>query len=246
MKNYKQPLTLAVVGLSFILGISSCLNDVESGELAYGDAVIKSFWDGDTIKYTTELFTYSWYGINSVSAYAKNDTNQIYDLQPNDYFNTFSYIPDRSQANKQSPLSALYYFDVLLEDGSEYTAIDFLDSTKVDPPVVNELIWNNTFKRLELIWNEVENADYYKVMLLNSSNEIVFNTDLLPVTDTSLIISAYSDGWYANQQPTANGNYLLMVCAYLFEPSPTIFDLQCLAVNDLHNVEWMPETNDTP
>ena len=241
MKNLTKQLTLAVFTIILIFSVTSCMEDLDPGEIAHGDAFIRAYWDGDSVIYNTELYTYSGYEMKTVTAYSSDDTTNVFTLSYNNYKYTFSYVPERSTFSTTVPAATRYYFDVVLENGQEHTAIDYLDTAKVTPPVVSELAWDETAKRINIAWNDVEDADYYRVLLLNDEKEIVYDTDLLYNSKTSLSISAFSSGWYSNKQPTKNSMYQVLVYAYLFEPLATTFDLQCIAVNDLNTIEWMPE-----
>lgn len=241
MANVSKSLTLVGFALLLIFSSTSCMKDLDQGDLAYGDAFIRAYLVGDTIVYNTELYAYSWYEMKSVTAYSTDNANNLITLAHNDYNYTFSFIPDRPTFSLTPPVDTQYNFDVVLENGLTFTATDYLDTTIISPPIVSTLSWDTIMKRLNVAWNKVNNADYYKILLLNDENEIVFDSDFIIHTTNSINISAFSNGWNANKQPNGNRIYQVLVYAYLFEPMATTFDIQCIAVNDQNTIEWMPE-----
>ena len=242
MKPLNQNKISILIIFLVTFGFTSCLDEGDPGEIAHGDAFIRAYWSGDSVVYNTELYTYSWYEMKTVTAYSGNDTTQLSALD--DYQFTFSYVPERVSFSTTAPTAAQYYFDILLENGTEYTATDYLKSQTINPPIVSELSWDSVYNRIQLEWEAVEDADYYRVILVNTENENVFDTDLLLLSTKSLSISVYSNGWNANKQPNGNTTFKVLVYAYLFEPEPSTFDIQCIAVNDRHSIEWMPESRE--
>lgn len=231
----KFALIIATLSMSF----SSCLNDSYNASTAYGDVFIKStLLEDSTIAYNIELYTYSSSEMASVSVYSESDPTHI-ELDTIDYKYTFAYRPDEVKYLKQPPASDKYFFWVTFQNGEEIMANDYLSTDYLTPPQVDSLIWDNEDKQIILKWKKVSKAQLYNIVLLDSEDKPVFESELLKSNVTNLIINQFTTGWYANKKPTQNGTYRVVINAYLFEPVYTIFDIQCISVNDKNKIEWI-------
>lgn len=216
---------------------ASCLDITNDKHVAYGDAIINVYQTADSINYNVQLFTYSWNKMRDVIAYTDAESTPIV-LDSLNYQYTFSYNPKKASFSTSLPTASKYTFEIIFEDGGELLVVDYLDSVTINPPVISELKYDEEEKQIILEWDVVENAQFYKVILIDNENEIAFETELLEYTSNQIVINKYSYGWFTDKQPDGDTTFKVVIYAYLFEAIPSTFDIQCIAINDLHTVEW--------
>lgn len=227
---------LLIVPLFLVL--NACLEQTENTQVAYGDAFIKCYRQGDSVLYGVEFFTYSWHSMIDVEVYSDNRKHStVLDTFESKY--TFAYQPSKSNYSVTIPSANKYTFNVLFEDGNTYSSVDYLDTLVIDPPIVTELLFDDVKNSFYIKWDNVKNAQYYSVILINENNNIAFESELLDRSEIQIWINHYSKGWRIDQKPTANTKYQIAVNAYLFEPAATTFDIQCISVNNQFKIEWL-------
>lgn len=226
--------------IAFAAILTSCLGEYEPQYSAYGDALTRVYQDGDSLRYQVELYLYSNFQMSAVTASTKSDPTTLIELDTIRYKYTFVNIPSRLIYNTTAPKADHYLFDILFESGEKIRVSDYLDSTIIAPPQISNLEWNKNNNQIEIEWDVVKNAQYYKILLLGDDKQVAFETDLLHRSQTSFNISKFTNGWQINQQPTENKTYKIQLNAYLFEPVASTFDIQCIATNDQHSMTWLP------
>jgi hypothetical protein len=217
---------------------SSCLNDTFVDHRAYGDAHIRTYWQEDQVVYGVELYSYSNFPMKGVTAFAKSNPDQVFTLDTVRFQYTYRFKPEKSSYTTTKPSADWYYFDVAFGSDDQLRVSDYLDTQVIAPPIINDIRWDENLGHHHIEWDLVNNAQYYKLFLLNSNSEVVFETDLLEGTQGRTHINHYTNGWISGRLPKENTTLKLQLNAYLFEPMPTSFDIQCIATNDLHSIEW--------
>lgn len=238
----KRAFLLSLKLLLLLFVFNSCLNnDDYIDRRAYGDAIIRAFQQADSVIYGVQLYVYSSVPMQQVSAFAQNIPDSVIQLDSTLYRYTFTHLSELSTYTTKIPDAQRYLFDVSFAQTDVLRVSDYLDTAVVAPPVINKAEWNNDFKRIEIEWERNTKTQYYKVLLSNTNNEIVFETPLLNGVEKNLQIDSFTYGWLNNKAPLQDTILRVQINAYLFEPVATTFDLQCIATNNLHTVEWKVE-----
>lgn len=233
-----------IIGLYLALPalmLTSCLNDKNYEQTAYGDVFIKAVQLNDsTVGYQLQLYAYSWSEMKSVSVVAQKDS-EVYVLDTIDYKYTYAWRPAETNYLPQAPAEDKYFFEILYEDGTEQVVTDYLSASVILPPKIKKLLWNEENKSIEVEWEAVPNTHLYSVTLIDNTERIVYETELLDRTINKYHINQFSYGWYNNRKPTQTSTYKVVVNAFLFEPIASTFDIQCMAINNLGSVTWVME-----
>lgn len=238
----KRVLFLSLKLLLLIFMFSSCLNnDDYINRRAHGDVIIRAYQKADSVVYNVQFFVYSSIPMEQVSAFAENLPDSVIHLDSTLYRYTFTHLPELSSYSSSIPNAQRYFFDVSFDFSDVISVSDYLDTTVIAPPVVTKAEWNSDFERIEIEWERNSKTQYYKVLLINSNNEIMFETPLLSGVEKDIQINEYTDGWLNKKAPSDSIMLGIQINAYLFEPFATTFDLQCIATNNLHSVNWNAE-----
>jgi hypothetical protein len=238
MKVFRQIFSFVLWALP-VLFLTSCLNDKDYEQTAYGDVFVKAVQLTDsTVGYQLQFYAYSWSEMKSVSVVAQKDSS-VYDLDTIDYKYTYAWRPLENIFLPQAPAEDKYFFDITFEDGEVQVVTDYLSANVILPPKIKKLEWNEENKSIEVEWEPVANVHLYSVTLINPSGQIVYETELLDRTVNLYHINQFSYGWYNNGKPTQTTTYKLAINAFLFEPIASTFDIQCMALNNLDSITWV-------
>jgi hypothetical protein len=218
---------------------SSCMDDDDVQPTAYGDVIVKTIIRNDSVVYGINFFTYSYTQMESVTANRYGETEKVI-LDSLDYRYTFSYTPKDSEYSAVKPQKGTFIFNAIFHDNILYTASDYLDSTFLSPPVIKKLSFNIEEEQFKVEWQQISNADAYRVMLIDDDNDVAFQSELLYPTVTQLLIEANSSGWLNGKHPSSNKVFKVVISAYLYETIASSFDLQSISINDTSSVTWMP------
>ncbi len=235
-KNRLLILSFIVFAISMVL--TSCLdNDYDTPVQAHGDALVRVFYEGDSLVYGLQFFTYSNTEMKSVKAYHENSSAKV-SLDSTEGAFTFAYTPPRDSYSTDKPEEGRYFFDVVFESGHFVTLTDYLYSQTLNPPDISMVKPEVNTGNLTVSWIRDLNAQYYKVALLDESRSVLFETPLLDNYHTNYIVTADAYGWYDDNTFVQGEEYRLIVNAYLFEPMASSLDIQCIATNDLQTFIW--------
>lgn len=229
---------LMLLGAWFILG-TSCTgfldNDTETE--AYGDAMIRVFQQGDSLMYNRLFYTYSSTPMDAVKVRAKSN-NETIELDTISGKYTFAHLPELSSYSSTPPDDDTYYFEITFSDHKTAMTSDYLDNDYIEPAEFTTLKWDTISNKMNFKWEHDANTDYNKIMLLDSVNKIVFETDFIGNSYTEMSLSEYSLGWFDSYEPKVGSEFKVLILSYLFEYEVSAFDIQCLAVNDLNSFTW--------
>jgi hypothetical protein len=232
----KVQLIVPVLFLGMLAMFWSC--DKEDETLtAYGDAFISTISRGDTVYYGLNLYAYSYYRMDEVKVSLLNKTFQV-TLDTLQYRYTHASIPGDDDYTLTPPDSGTYVFDAFFDDGSQHTSADFLDTAVIFPPVVTEAVFDTTNQQFMVKWESVCDKCGYRVMLINESKKVVFQTDLLNYDQNAFSITPYTYGWGLSTQPLGGETYSVVVMAFMFEAAASSFDLQCISTNNENEFTW--------
>ncbi|MDA3880892.1 MAG: hypothetical protein PF436_10930 [Prolixibacteraceae bacterium] len=238
MKTFNFHNVLVAIGIVFLLGTScSGFLDDNPEPTAYGDAMIRVYKQGDSLVFNRAFYVYSTSEMDSVTVRGKNLGETIkLDTISKKY--TYAYIPELDTYVSTPPDDETYYFDITFTDQTIITVTDYLDDNYIEPVEFEKLEWDTLSNKLRLKWERVENADYNKVLLLDSEDKIVFETDMIDNYYTDISINDYSYGWNDSYSPKKDDEFKVMILSYLYEYSITAFDVQCLSINDQNSFTW--------
>lgn len=214
----------------------SCNDDSET-PIVYGDAIVRSFTRGNSTVYGICFFAYSYDRMKNVKVYNdKTGTELSLDSTSNRY--TFSYLPDTSSYSTQKPSRSNYTFKTVFDDGTEIDASDILDSTVLEPPVINKYQFDSVDIKFSLDWDDVKNVYQYRVLLEDPKNNVIFQSDFLPTSQSSITITSSSGGWLSGKIPQGGEKYKAIVVAYQYETIPSVFDLQSISFTEGNYFQW--------
>jgi hypothetical protein len=231
---------LLIIALAILF--TSCDKE-EKIYTAYGDAMIQSFYQGDSIVYGIYFFTYSGDKMKEVTVLEEGSTTEIV-LDSAELRYSFSYIPDSTELTTTKPGKRSYTFHVVFDDGTQYTDTDVLDSVVMNPPVVKEYKYDQEDERFVLDWEVTDGAYQYRVLLENEDKELVFQSELFTSSQTYIWITSNSYGWAIDKQPDGGETYRAIVIAYRYEAIPSAFDLQSISYTTGDYFEWIFNNNE--
>jgi hypothetical protein len=182
-----------------IITFFSCV-DLETEKETLSDVYITTkINNGDTV-YLLEGFVQSNYSMKSVIL--KNPDKSItYDFTKSS--SSGGYF-QREVTNEDytliKPASGNYTFDILYDDGTAVETIDFLTSDVIEPIKITEVIPDSINLTVVVSWIKNTKADYYTVRILNKES-IIFLSDMIDSTYSSVTIFTYSYGWSSSIIP---------------------------------------------
>lgn len=222
--------------ISAITLFFSCDNE-ESEPVAYGDAIVRSFYRGDSIVFGLCFYTYGYDRMKEVKVYYEGSGSEIIlDSTSNRY--TFAYLPDSLSYNTTKPASGNYIFEIVFDDGAQLETTDYLESDMLVPPVVATYQYDSVNEKLNLDWEDVLYADLYRVLLKNEDNDVVFQSDFKAYSQSNLTITPSTDGWLNYQQPDGGELFKAIIIAYQYEDTASVYDLQSLSFTEGDYFQW--------
>jgi len=240
MFRIKSILGLLILICFFFL-IQSCLKE-ETDLTAYGDVLVQSVIQGDSVVYGICYYAYSWSKMKEVSLINnRDDTKILLDSLEGRY--TFLYIPDSLEYTSAKPLRTKYDFTVKFDNGLYYNTYDILDSVFLAPAKIKACYFDSLSEKLIIEWEKNTTVDQYRILLENEKNEIVFQSNFLDVTQSSLRISENTSGWIDEKFPGEGKKFKVDIVAYLFEQVPTVFDMQSISIAESDFILWPLKNN---
>lgn len=229
---------IVFIAFSVFVG-TSCSDYLDNEELSKvkGDVFIRAYKKGDTIVYNRLYYAYSNYEMESVIVTGEDNDINI-DLDTIFYKFTYAYIPSRETYTTDQPESGNYLFEVQFEDGTTEMTEDYLEPAYVVPAEYIEIQWDTTSNKLNIEWDKVDNADCYRVVLKNSDEEIVFDSDIINNIYNRISLNNYTPGWKNGLFPDTGDSLKVTHTTYRFEYKISTYDFQCLAVNDENKIAW--------
>ncbi len=239
MKKFGINLKLFVIVISAVMMGTSCSENLENENQsrAKGDVFIKAYKQADTVVYNRLFYTYSNYEMKSVTV-SDFDNELTIELDTVAYKYTYAHIPPRDTYTGGQPDEGRYFFDVEFEDGTSEQVEDYLESKIVDPVDFSTLEWDTASNKLIFEWEKIDDADYYRIVLKNDNDEIVFDSDIINNIYNRVSLNDYARGWIDGYKPESGDSLKVIHTTYRFEYQISTFDIQCLAVNDLNTVAW--------
>jgi len=228
---------LSGILLSLLL-FSSCFENEDVKPTAYGDVIVKSIIRNDTVVYGINYFAYSYTQMDSVTANRYGEDKKV-TLDSLEYRYTFSFMPEYSDYSAVKPQKGNFVFNVAFKDNESYTATDYLDSTFLNPPSIRKLSFDNENEQFKIEWYSYTKADAYRIILVDEKNEIAFQSEMLYPNVTFFLVEANSAGWIKDKHPEKGKSFKVVLSAYLYESTPSSFDLQSISINDTASVSWL-------
>jgi len=215
----------------------SCEKDEEQ-PVAYGDAIVRSFYRGDSIVYGVSFYAYSYDKMKQVSV-SKQGSDFELQLDSTEYRYTFLYLSDSLTSKTSKPGAGTYIFNVVFDDGTEIEATDILDSVVIKPPVIKEYKFDSIDIKFNLDWETVKNAYQYRILLEDLNHEVVFQSDFLATSQSNMGIASSSNGWLTYKQPDGGEKYRAIIIAYQYEDPASVFDLQSISFTQGEYFQWI-------
>ncbi|HPS12558.1 MAG TPA: hypothetical protein PLB87_04725 [Prolixibacteraceae bacterium] len=236
MMKIKTVLKLAIFAL-VLLFFNSCLDDVETTPTAYGDVLVKTIQQNDTVLYGVYYYTYSYDKMDNVAVKRDGD-NTVITLDSIAGRYTFFHVPELSEYKKVKPVRGKYIFDVNYNNGENQEVYDVLDSTCILPVTIKTFNFDKEGNKIVVEWKGNLLDDQYYLVLVNENNDVVFKSGTLNVMQNYLWIYPTTSGWEKNKKPQGGEKYKTIVTAYQYEAVATAFDLQSVSEAESGYIEW--------
>lgn len=157
------------------------------------------------------------YELSSVSV---SSAGESYTLQKfSDY--SFYYESEEEEYSTVLPAEGTYTFSYKFTSGETILSSDVLTDDFLIPANITASTYSNGV--IDLVWDEVEDADLIYVQLRDADDDVVFNSitnSYLPGDETEYTITTSGGTWYAS--PTDGVSYTVEVRALLLDTSGSV------------------------
>lgn len=176
-----QKIGQLILFVLILLGFNSCdkKDNIAAFEV-FGDVMIIKRMDSDQSKFARSYFAYGNYPMSSASVSLPED-GTITLTSTDEKLRIYAKQPTPADFSSDSPMIGSYEFTVVNE-GIEHMVTDQL--TFNDLPYANITGANYNSGAIMVEWETVSNASKYEVRLVNSSNELLLKSSLLPDNST--------------------------------------------------------------
>lgn len=206
---------------TFVFTFFSCIN-IDSQKEKLTDAYICSkIMNGDTV-YALEGYVKSNYAMKSVVM--KNpDQSLSFNLLESSYSAGYFEKEVKDEDFKlQKPATGNYLFEISYQDGTSVEATDYLSSDILEPIGIKSVTPDSVAQSVVVEWVDNTKADYYTVRFLKHDS-IIFLSDWIDPSFSSIKIYASSYGWATNITPEAGDSLKVIVAGILLETGNTVY-----------------------
>ncbi|MGD9930907.1 MAG: hypothetical protein AB7U05_12870 [Mangrovibacterium sp.] len=224
MKKMIKPL----LGLALLAGFMSCDNEeiIAEGD---GDAFIVTKVVGDAPVHGLALHAMGNLPFSSVMAV--DDDGTSFSLKSySGYEYEFYFETDDDDYSDELPVVGTYEFTMNLQRGETLVSTDELTDDIIDPATLTKCEYNATGSRIEVTWEEMDNADYFVVLMKDANNATVFISAALTGSSTGFNISSSTASWASGQTAEEGETYTVEVHAFMYEPTGTSLNLQAKSI----------------
>jgi hypothetical protein len=187
-------LLLLSTGLIYNSCLDERLKETEAFFEGYGDIYVqKKKVDGE-IMYAPY---YNLHGNSSIhSASVETPGGEIVELKPYEYLDTYMKEPGEEAFTTSMIEIGLYNFTGSYGDNNETFEInDSFYAGVINFPKIDSVGYDTTDYHIYVFWDAVNDADIYKVKLLNEAGRVVFDGPALTSASNTYAMDIETDGW---------------------------------------------------
>ena len=225
---------LKIISLILLIAFSSSCKKDSNDSSVVGDTLIVSKRSGTNLVYGVALYAYALNSLKSVTAVSSVAPTETIQLSANGSY-TYSFIkePSESEYSATIPLSAIYTFNAIFDDGATFEFQDILTSDALAPATFKKCQYNTTNSYAELSWIALPNADSYAIYIIDAFGTVVFSSSELSNTVTSGALSSSASGWMTGY-PKIGDTYIVRIHAFKYEDSTNTnpYQLQATSISD--------------
>lgn len=202
-KFYKmQNRKTAFIGILLLLATgflsNSCMKERLKATAAYfegtGDIYVqKKKVDGTTV-YAPYYYLHGNTSIHSASV--ETPDGKTVELKPFEFLDTYLKAPANEDFTSSMIAIGTYKFTGSFGDNNEpFEISDDFNAHVINFPQIDSVGYDTTHYHIYVYWNAVNDADVYKVDLLDKTGEVVFEGPALTAASNTFIIELNTDGW---------------------------------------------------
>ncbi|RKD92663.1 hypothetical protein [Mangrovibacterium diazotrophicum] len=221
-----------------VFAVVSCASE-EVLPKAYCDTFIISKKVNDVTVHGLGFYAYANVPMSSVIA--ESPSGEVSQL--NSYgANTYEYYKESSDEDFSASLPEIgaYTYTVVPVSGDVLTATDAITSETIEPGTFTSCVFDTGDNRIEVNWEENDDADYAVVVLRNTDGEAVYYSSTLSSSTTTAYIS--SSNWLDGYSPADGVTYTVDLNFFLLESSSSDY-LQAKSVVS-QDVVWGEATEE--
>lgn len=202
-----------VLILLLFTGFTAC-DDEELVAYARGDAfIVSKVFEQDTV-YGLALHAFGYKDFSRVEV-TDPDGENIQLLPYNGYTYDY-YYEDEDEFYPALPVAGNYSFSFAFTSGETDTDVDVLNDDVLYPAHITKCEYDATDQRVELEWDNPEDADYFVIFMEEADGDLVYISPALTGTKTNHEIS--SSSWVNGKTPATGTTYTIVINAYMYEP----------------------------
>jgi hypothetical protein len=218
MKTEKKILKSVAVIMMGALFFTSCIDDPEPIALdALADVYVQKVVQDSVEMYGISFWVFGNKELESVTVEGPED--ETWTLESNESNSqVFSLYAETDEYAQSFPEPGNYSFTVTSTQTDEAPRVitDKLEEDELDAVVVDSIRFADS--KLEINWQEVEDADACFVRLYDESDKLIFMSQKLDGDETEFAFGNANQGWTdSGQKATIGENYRLEVLAVLYE-----------------------------
>jgi len=181
-------------------------------------------------------------GMTTATVTLPNDGGTT-ELEPHPYSNyTFYKEPsDEDFENMDNFSGGSYIFNVVGDNGESLEVTDVQEMDNLGFAELDSTAFDEVQRYYYFDWKEVEDAQSYVALLLNSEGEVIFTG--YPVDDEAPVyyLSAYYDFGTWDSQPQKGETYTLRIQSYIYDSDATnsdyVYNIQEISMAD-YSLTW--------
>lgn len=155
---------------------------------------------------------------------------------PNSTYTFYLEPTDEDYSDEENFPSGNYVFNVMSADGESLEITDLQEKDNLGFAQLDSTGFDNVQKVYYFDWEEVDGAQSYVALLLNSEGEVIFTS--YPIDDESPVyyLSTYYDFGAWDSHPQKDENYTLRIQSYIYDADATnsdyVYNIQEISIAD--------------
>jgi len=193
--------------------------------------------DGVTM-YAPYYFLHGNTAIHGASAETPN--GETVELKPYEFLDTYLKAPGEEDFTPSMIPIGEYHFTGTFGDNKEtFDISDYFNAHVINFPQIDSVGYDTTNYHIYVHWSAVNDADVYKVDLLDKTGKVVFEGPALTAASSVFIIKLNTDGWTTT--PYKNDVFTLQLHAYSWDDDANdtnwFYNIECDAFSETQ-VTW--------